>query len=173
MGKNSNASNIYQICSNRSEPCSIKLLLMTLVQICRCDPRNGDLRSNNDVMRSMYVFAYRHRDGVPELSEHMFSTIIATALIPLKMWIPKFYKWLRRQARMEPKSRPFPEATKVPAIVAEKCYQKACKLTNNQTGMARTIFMLFVGQNLIKMGVVSLQLAILTKISRKAAHAFR
>ena len=71
------------------------------------------------------------------------------------------------------KSPPFPDATKVLAIVAEKCYQKTCKLTNNQTGMARTIFMLFVGPNLIKICVVSLQLAILTKISQKAAHAFR
>ena len=31
------------------------------------------------------------------------------------------------------KSRPFPDATKVLAIVAERCYQKTCKLTNNQT----------------------------------------
>ena len=31
------------------------------------------------------------------------------------------------------KSRLFPDATKVLAIVAEKCYQKTCKLTNNQT----------------------------------------
>ena len=69
------------------------------------------------------------------------------------------------------KSRPFPDATKVIAIVAEKCYQKTCKLTNNQNGMARTIFMLFVCQNLIEICVVSLQLAILIKISRKAAHA--
>ena len=37
--------------------------------------------------------------------------------------------------------------------------------------MARTIFMLFVCQNLIEICVVSLQLAILIKISRKAAHA--
>ena len=69
------------------------------------------------------------------------------------------------------KSRPFPDATKVIAIAAEKCYQKTCKLTNNQNGMARNIFMLFVGQNLIEICVVSLQLAILIKISRKAAHA--
>ena len=55
--------------------------------------------------------------------------------------------------------------------MAEKCYQKTCKLTNNQNGMARTIFMLFVCQNLIEICVVSLQLAILIKISRKAAHA--
>ena len=68
------------------------------------------------------------------------------------------------------KSRPFPDATKVIAIVAEKCYQKTCKLTNNQNGMARTIFMLFVCQNLIEICVVSLQLAIFIKISRKAAH---
>ena len=59
---------------------------------------------------------------------------------------------------------------KVIAIVAEKCYQKTCKLTNTQNGMARTIFMLFVCQNLIEICVVSLQLAILIKISRKAAH---
>ena len=58
MGKNSNASNTYQICSNRSEPCSIRLLLMNSVQLCLCDPRKGHLRSNNDVMGSMYVFAY-------------------------------------------------------------------------------------------------------------------
>ena len=69
------------------------------------------------------------------------------------------------------KSRPFPDATKVIAIVAEKCYQKTCKLTNNQNGMTRTIFMLFVCQNLLEICVVSLQLAILIKISRKAAHA--
>ena len=31
------------------------------------------------------------------------------------------------------KSRPFPDATKMLAIVAERCYQKTCKLTNNQT----------------------------------------
>ena len=48
------------------------------------------------------------------------------------------------------KSRPFPDATKMLAIVAERCYQKTCKLTNNQTLTARTIFKLFVGQNLIK-----------------------
>ena len=69
------------------------------------------------------------------------------------------------------KITPVPCATKVIAIVAEKCYQKTCKLTNNQNGMARTVFMLFVCQNLIEICVVSLQLAILIKISRKAAHA--
>ena len=69
------------------------------------------------------------------------------------------------------KSRPFPDATKVIAIVAEKCYKKTCKLTNDQNGMARTIFMLYVCQNVIEICVVSLQLAILIKISRKAAHA--
>ena len=37
--------------------------------------------------------------------------------------------------------------------------------------MARNIFVLFVCQNLIEMCVVSLQLAILIKISRKAANA--
>ena len=37
--------------------------------------------------------------------------------------------------------------------------------------MARTILMLFVCQNLIEICVVSLQLAILIKISRKAANA--
>ena len=58
MGKNSNASNTYQICSNRSEPCSVRLMLMTSVQICICDPRKGQLSSNNDVMRAMYIFAY-------------------------------------------------------------------------------------------------------------------
>ena len=68
------------------------------------------------------------------------------------------------------KSRPFPDATKVIAKVPEKYYQKTCKLTNNQNGMARTIFMLFVCQNLIEICVVSLQLAILIKMSRKAAH---
>ena len=57
------------------------------------------------------------------------------------------------------------------AIAAEKYYQKTCKLTNNQNGMARNIFVLFVCQNLIEMCVVSLQLAILIKISRKAANA--
>ena len=70
------------------------------------------------------------------------------------------------------KSRPFPDATKVIAIVAEKCYQKTCKLANNQNGMARTIFMLFVCQNLIKNMRVSLQLAILIKISRKQRMLF-
>ena len=50
-----------QICSNRSEPCSIRLLLMTWVQLCICDSRKGRLWSNNDVMRSMYVFAYKFR----------------------------------------------------------------------------------------------------------------
>ena len=48
---NSNASNTYQICSNRSEPCSIRLLLMISVQLCICDPRKGHLRSNNDKVR--------------------------------------------------------------------------------------------------------------------------
>ena len=48
----------YQICSNRSEPCSVKLLLMTSVQLCICDSRKGHLRSYNDVMVSTYVFAY-------------------------------------------------------------------------------------------------------------------
>ena len=38
----------------------------------------------------------------------------------------------------------FPDATKMLAIVAEKFYQKTCQLTNNQTGTAITIFMLFV-----------------------------
>ena len=42
------------------------------------------------------------------------------------------------------KSRPFPDATKVIAIAAEKCYQKTCKLSSNQSGIARTIFMLFM-----------------------------
>ena len=37
--------------------------------------------------------------------------------------------------------------------------------------MARNIFVLFVCQNLIEICVVSLQLAILIKISRKAANA--
>ena len=69
------------------------------------------------------------------------------------------------------KSRPFPDATKVIAIAAEKCYQKTCKLSNNQNGMARNIFVLFVCQILIERCVVSLQLAILIKISRKAANA--
>ena len=58
-GKNSNASNTDQICSNCSKPRSIRLLLMTSVQLCICDPRKGHWRSNNDVMRSMYVFAYK------------------------------------------------------------------------------------------------------------------
>ena len=49
-GINSNASNTYQICSNRSEPCSIRLLLMTSVQLCICDPWKGPLRSNNDIV---------------------------------------------------------------------------------------------------------------------------
>ena len=57
-GINSNASNTYQICSNRSEPWSIRLLLMTSVQLCICDPWKGHLRSNNDIVRTMYVFAY-------------------------------------------------------------------------------------------------------------------
>ena len=57
-GKNSNASNTDQTCSNRSEPCSVRLLLMTSVQLCIFGPRKSHLRSNNDVMRSMYVFAY-------------------------------------------------------------------------------------------------------------------
>ena len=57
-GKNSNASNTYQICSNRSEPCSIRLLLMTSVQVCICDPWKGHLRSNNDIVRTMDVFTY-------------------------------------------------------------------------------------------------------------------
>ena len=47
-----------QICSNRSEPCSIRLLLMTSVQLCISDPWKGHLRSNNDIVRTMYVFAY-------------------------------------------------------------------------------------------------------------------
>ena len=33
-----NASKTHQICSNHSEPYSIRLLLMTLVQLCICDP---------------------------------------------------------------------------------------------------------------------------------------
>ena len=59
-GKNSNASNTntYQICSNRSKPCSIRLLLMTSVQLCICDPWKGHLKSNNDIVRTMYIFAY-------------------------------------------------------------------------------------------------------------------
>ena len=56
--ENSNAPNAYQICSDRSESCSIRLLLMTSVQLCTCDSRKGHFRSNNDVMSSMYVFAY-------------------------------------------------------------------------------------------------------------------
>ena len=55
MGKNPNASNTDQICSNRLKPCSSRLLLMTSVQNCICDPRKDDLRSNNGVMRSMYA----------------------------------------------------------------------------------------------------------------------
>ena len=38
MGKNSSTSNTYQICSNRSEPCSFRLLLMTPMRICICNP---------------------------------------------------------------------------------------------------------------------------------------
>ena len=57
MGENSNASNTYQICANRSEPCSIRLLLVTSVQVCIYDPWKGHLRSNNDIMRKMYIFA--------------------------------------------------------------------------------------------------------------------
>ena len=34
---------------------------MTSVQLCICDPREGHLRSNNDVMRAMYGFAYNLR----------------------------------------------------------------------------------------------------------------
>ena len=41
---NGENSNTYQICSNRSEPCSIRLLLMTSVQLGICDPRKGHLR---------------------------------------------------------------------------------------------------------------------------------
>ena len=37
-GKNSITSNTYQICLNRSEPCSLRLLLLTSVQLCICDP---------------------------------------------------------------------------------------------------------------------------------------
>ena len=33
----------YQVCSNRSEPCSIRLLLMTSAQLCICDPRKGQI----------------------------------------------------------------------------------------------------------------------------------
>ena len=58
MGKNSNVSNTDQICANRSEPCLVRLLLMTSVQNCISDSRKGHLWSNNGVMRSMYVFAY-------------------------------------------------------------------------------------------------------------------
>ena len=54
-GINSNASNTYQICSNRSEPCSIRLLLMTSVQLGICDPWKGHLRSNNDIMRFLLI----------------------------------------------------------------------------------------------------------------------
>ena len=50
--------NTDQICSTRSEPRSVRELLMTSVQNCICDPRKGHLRLNNDVMRSMYVFDY-------------------------------------------------------------------------------------------------------------------
>ena len=57
MGENSSKSNTYQICSKRPEPCSFRLLLMTPVQICTCEPLKGYLRSNYDVMRSKYVFA--------------------------------------------------------------------------------------------------------------------
>ena len=42
QGGNSNASNTNQICSNRSEPCYIRLLLMTSVQLCICDHREGN-----------------------------------------------------------------------------------------------------------------------------------
>ena len=71
------------------------------------------------------------------------------------------------------KSCPFRDAMKVVAIVAEKCYQTTCKLTQSQTMMTRTIFMLFLCKNHIDIRkcVVSLRLAILTKISQKAVHA--
>ena len=80
-------------------------------------------------------------------------------------------KWPHRQARMVLKITAVPGRHEVIAIVAEKCYQKTCKLTYNQNGMARTVFMLFACQTLIEICFVSLQLAILIKISRKAAHA--
>ena len=47
-------SNTCQVCSNRSEPCSTGLLLMTSVQLCICDSLKGHLRSYNKVMN---VFA--------------------------------------------------------------------------------------------------------------------
>ena len=31
------------------------ILLMTSLELCICDPRKGHLRSNNDIMRSMYT----------------------------------------------------------------------------------------------------------------------
>ena len=67
MGKNSNASNTDQICSTRSEPCSIRLLLMASVKNCICDPRKGHLRSNYDVM-SRHVRWFQSRIYDPRRS---------------------------------------------------------------------------------------------------------
>ena len=47
-----------QICSTRSRPSSVRLLLITPEQFCICDPLKGQLRSYNDVIRTQYVFAY-------------------------------------------------------------------------------------------------------------------
>ena len=48
----------HQICSNRSEPCSFRLMVMTPVHFCICDPLKCYSRSYNDVIRSTYVFTY-------------------------------------------------------------------------------------------------------------------
>ena len=48
----------HQICSTRSRPSSVRLLLITLEQFCICDTLKGQLRSYNDVIRTEYVFEY-------------------------------------------------------------------------------------------------------------------
>ena len=56
-GKTQVSQILIRSVSNRSETCSIMLMLMISMQLCKCDPLKGHLRSYNDVMRSMYVFA--------------------------------------------------------------------------------------------------------------------
>ena len=74
------------------------------------------------------------------------------------------------------KSRWFPDATKVTAIVTDKCYQTVCILPHIQNGMAKTTFMklcifrLFVSQyHLLEICVDNLQMPVFSKNSWIAA----
>ena len=104
MEKTSSTSNSYQIYSNRSETCSIRLLLMTSVQLCKCDPLKGHLMSYNDAMRSMYLFAWNFwLDWDKDMGQVSNGSSIQGALNDMQHDLPRstFKLYLRSKIEVE------------------------------------------------------------------------